>query len=213
MATKRQIAKKQNKSRNTTPLQDILDKQAEEAIKNSKKVQDKKNIKEILNKAKKFVKNNMKNINKHAKEIIQEIRKEHGKSKSVKDFAPGNMLAYRYDAKYNERTFDKKPLIICLGYPKNRKFRKTHMYGLNLHWLPVNERVSVATYFLELKKKKGGKLVYEDVKPWLDRYKNSKVLRMYIIKNVSNKIIKIPDDDTFLVATSLKTEKFIRGID
>jgi hypothetical protein len=210
MPTKRKIANR-SKKRNTTPLQDIIARQESQDIVDSKNKQI--NLKEILDKAKRFVKGNIKDINKNAKNIMQEIRNEYGKSKSVKDFAPGNMLTYRYDAKYNERTFDKKPLIICLGYPKDRKFRKTHFYGLNLHWLPVSERVSVATYFLALMKKKNGKLVYQDVKPWLSRYKDSKVLRMYIIKNVSNKLIKFPDDDTFLVATSLKTEKFIRGID
>jgi len=192
---------------------DIIEANTSEPVAKQIANNSKKFLKDILKGAKEFYKKHNYNINKNAKKIMKELKKELTKTKNPRYFLPGSKLAFRYSAKYKEKTFDKKPLIICLGPPKNKKLRRTHTYGLNLHWLPVAERVTVAKYFLELRKKKNGKLTYKDVKPWLNRYKNSKVLRMYIIKNISNNIMVFPEDDKFLIATSLKTEKFIRGID
>jgi len=171
-------------------------------------------IKDVLKKSKDFFKKNYKEINKkyNAKKIMSKMKKEHSTSKSSIDFKPGDLLHYEYKAKWAKQLYDKKPLIICLGRPKKKHLYSTHFYGLNLHHMPVEERVSVATFFIELRKKKNNELVYEDVKPWLNRYKKrGKILRMYIIKNVSPKVVKFPDENTdeFIVVSALRTEKFI----
>ena len=63
-----------------------------------------------------------------------------------------------------------------------------------------------------MRRKRKGQLVYEDVKPWLNKYKNTELLHMYIIKNVSPSIINFDATEAFMVAATLKTEKFVSGM-
>ena len=160
-----------------------------------------KNTKKAI---KDFFKNTYKKIKKKAKEIYRKIDREYGNHKKPSNFLPGKLIHYRYNAKDKTKKFDKNPLLICLG--PSRKHPKTHFLGLNLHWMPMQDRVAVASFFLELRKKRGGVLTYDDIKPWISKFEGHPVLRMYIIKRVSDKVIEIPDDEMYLVAASLPTE-------
>jgi hypothetical protein len=63
-----------------------------------------------------------------------------------------------------------------------------------------------------MRRKRKGELVYNDVKPWLQKYKNKDILHMYIIKRISPKIINFDATEAFMVAATLKTEKFVSGM-
>jgi hypothetical protein len=173
-----------------------------------------RNLKDIYSNASKFFKKFQKDIDKNATKIMSDFKKEFGKSQNSEDFEPGMLLAFKYDAKWKKKLkiWDKKPLVISLGRPRNKKFQKTHFYGLNLHYIPIKERVTIATYFLEMRRKRKGELTYDDVRPWLKKYKNKDVLHMYITKRVSPKIINFEATEAFMVAATLKTEKFVSGM-
>jgi hypothetical protein len=85
--------------------------------------------------------------------------------------------------------------------------------GLNLHWMPMSERVSVAQFFLDLLEKRGGKLVYDDVKPFVKKYQNRKqpILRSYYYNRVSNKVYEMIDEQ-YLVAAAMPSEQIVKGI-
>ena len=168
-------------------------------------------VKNAFRNAKNWIKTKAKGIKKNAKKILRQIKKDFLGSKSKSNFMPGKMLAMNYRAKDVKQRYDANPLIICLGAPKNPKLKDTHTYGLNLHHLPMTDRVGIASFFVELNKKRNGQLQYQDVKPFLSKFKGNKVLRMYIIKNIGNKVIEMPADQ-FLVAASIPSEKFIDGI-
>jgi hypothetical protein len=163
-----------------------------------------------MNKAKTFIKDKLSSIRRNAKKIIKDIKRDFMGSKKMSNFKPGTMLAMNYMAKDATKKFDKNPLIICLGPPKNKEMRKTHTFGLNMHWMPVKDRVKVASFFVELNKKRNGELRYDDVRPFMNKFKGSPVLRMYIIKNIGTKVIEMPPEQ-FLTAAAIPTEKWMGG--
>ena len=179
-------------------------------LKNQPKNTNESWLKTAWKNAKKFVKDIVKDIKKNAKKIYKQIKKDFTASKDKKKFKPGSMVAFRYYAKDKQKRWDRNPLILCLGWSKTHP--KTHFYGLNVHWMKggTNERVAFASFFVELLDKRNGKLVYEDVKPFLKKYKGSPVLRMYIYKNVSGKVIDMPTEQ-YLTAAALPTEKWMGG--
>jgi hypothetical protein len=162
-------------------------------------------FKRVTKRAKSFIKGAVKDIKKNAKKIFKQIKKEFMAAKSKDKFRAGRLIAMNYKAKDAKKKYDKAPLIICLGWSQNKNLKNTHFYGLNLHWLPMKDRVAVATFFVELNKKRGGKLQWGDVKPFLHKFKGSQVLRMYIYNNVMGKVIDMPDD-VFLTASAIPSE-------
>ena len=148
-------------------------------------------------------------IKKNAKKIFRDIKKEFMQPKSKSKFKAGNLIAMNYNAKDTTRKYDKTPLIICLGWSRNPKHMNSHLFGLNLHWMPMKDRVMIASFFTELNDKKGG-IQYNDIKPFLSKFKGSPVLRQYIYNNISGKVIVMPKDQ-FLVAASVPSETWMGG--
>ena len=146
-------------------------------------------------------------IKKNAKKIFRDIKKEFMQPKSKSKFQAGNLIAMNYNAKDTTRKYDRTPLIICLGWSQNPKHRHTHLFGLNLHWMPMKDRVMIASFFTELNDKKGG-IEYKDIKPFMHKFKDSPVLRQYIYNNISGKVIVMPKDQ-FLVAASVPSETWM----
>ncbi len=170
-------------------------------------------LKNAANKAKEFLKKGYKNVKRNSKKIFNQIKKEFMGYKSPDQFKPGAMIAMNYDAKFKDNTiWDKNPLILCLGWSRNPKFSKRNFYGINFHHLKVSERVSIASFFVELSKKRGGKITYDDVKPFMNKFSNSPrpVLRQYIYKRVGGKVITMPSEQ-FLVAAAIPSEVIVRG--
>jgi len=166
----------------------------------------------IVKKGKSFIKDKMNYIKKNAKKIFRDIKKEFMQPKSKSKFKAGNLIAFTYDAKFKDGTiWDKKPLIICLGWSQNPKHRNSHFFGLNIHHLNMKERVMIASFFTELNDKKGG-VQYNDIKPFMHKFSKSPrpVLRQYIYNRVAGKVIVMPKDQ-FLVAASIPSEVIMRG--
>jgi len=167
-------------------------------------------IKNAISKTKNFLKTSYKGILKNAKKVFSQLKKDFLGSKKPSNFKPGKLIAFNYRAKDATKRFDKNPLVICLGPPKLRKLQKTHMFGLNIHWLPAKDRVAIASFFTELLAKRNGELVYDDVKPFISKFKGHPVLRMYIIKNIGQKVIEMPAEQ-YLTAASIPSEQWAGG--
>jgi hypothetical protein len=167
-------------------------------------------LQKAIKNTKSFFKDLYKDVKKNASKLWRSIRNNTGSPKKREMFKPGQLVAFQYDAKHKEKDYDKNPLVISLG--PSKKYKDLYL-GLNLHWVPIKERVSLASYFLELKKKRNGKLVYDDVKPFVRKYQKSgkPILRSYIYKRVSPKVY-IMDDENYLTAAALPSEKIIKGI-
>lgn len=164
-------------------------------------------IKNAAAKAKEFLKSGKSKIKKAGKEFIKKIKAGFDSPKSADKFVAGKMIAFNYRAKDATKKFDKNPLVISLGYSQNPKLSRTHFIGLNMHWMPMNDRVNLASFFTELNAKRKGKLTYNDVKPFLNKFKGHPILRMYIIKNVGNKVYVMPSDQ-FMGAAAVPSEQW-----
>jgi len=174
-------------------------------IKNKKELYEGNFLKNAASKAKEFFKKTYKTVKKKSKDIISYLKKNSSDKKSQKMIQPGAMSTFKYNAKDKNKKFDKQPLIISLGPSKQTK---GNFYGLNLHWLPVSERVSVASFFIELRKKRKGNITYKDVKPFLSKFKGHNVLRQYIYKRVGDRVIYINDDDLFISSAAIDTAEW-----
>jgi len=155
-------------------------------------------LKKAATAAKSFKKNFRKLGNKAKKEFLRKFKKENKTKKTPKSFREGNLLFFRYNAIHDKHKFDKNPLIICLGHSKQNN---KHILGLNVHWMPENQRVLLASLVVEMRKKKKD-LVYEDIKPLMKRFEGSPILRRYAIRRISNSIIQM-DEEEYLAAASI----------
>ena len=165
-------------------------------------------IKTALKKAKDFIRKNYNTIKKNAKKIWREMKASSANKKTRKTFLPGNLVAFNYNAKHANKPYDKNPLVIMLG--PSKKYKDLYL-GLNIHWMKRNERVSVASFFLELREKRKGKLVYNDIKPFLKLYKGSPILRSYYYNRVSNKVYEM-SEDMYLSAAAVPTEEIVNDL-
>jgi hypothetical protein len=166
-------------------------------------------IKNVFKKAKDFVKTKYKEIKKNAKKIIKSLKQTTGVKKTKDIINPGTLVAFQYDAKHKQNVYDRNPLIISLGPSKNHKGL---FLGLNIHWMPLSERISVSQFFLDLLEKRNGKLTYDDVKPFIKKYQKRKqpILRSYYYNRVSNRVYKM-DKEQYLTAAALPSEKWVGG--
>jgi hypothetical protein len=154
----------------------------------------------------------MKNLKKEKKDtnkkFAKQFAKTYGTSKKKDSFAPGNLITFKYNALHKENKYDKHPLVVSLGYSK--KFGKKYFLGLNLHWFPKSRRVMIASLIVEMLKDRNGKLTYEDVKPLMQMFKDTPMLRMYIVKRVSKKILQMPPE-TYKRAAAISYEEWAGG--
>lgn len=165
-------------------------------------------IKNAAAKAKAFLKKGYASIKKSVTGFIKDLKKQFS-NKNIKMIEPGTLAAFQYNAKFKDKTaWDKSPLVIMLG--PSRK-TKGNFYGLNMHHLPINDRVNIASFFLELKKKRKGKIQYSDVKPFMVKFKGHPVLRQYIFNRVSNRVYVI-DEEMFLTAAAVPSEDIVKAI-
>jgi hypothetical protein len=168
--------------------------------KNANKSKKRNILKDAQKKAKDFYRILRKENKGMKKKFAKEYLKKYGASKSDKAFKAGQLLTFKYDAKHKQFKFDKNPLVISLG--DSKQYGKNSFLGLNIHWLPQKQRVLVASLIVEMLDMNNGVLIYDDIKPAMQMFKNSPVLRMYIKKNVSNKVILL-EKDVYLRAASI----------
>jgi len=161
------------------------------------------NMKQVLGKAmartKNFLKDTKKTLNKNKREFVKSFKREYTGKKQPKNFMPGALITFEYDAIDAVKKFDKTPLCVMLGPAKDNP---KHAMGLNVHWLPMNQRVALASLVVEMLEQKNGKLEYEDIKPILRKFEGSPILRRYAIRRVSSKVIQMPPE-VYLRAASL----------
>jgi hypothetical protein len=170
-------------------------------------VTERKFLQNVASKAKEFINKNLKSVKKNASKILKDIRVKGGRRKSTKTFEPGKMVMFKYNAKHKQLRHDKNPLVIMLG---PSKLKKNLYLGLNIHHLPITQRVGAATFFAELVEKRKGKLTYDDVKPFIYKFNNTPILRSYYYTRVSKDVYEM-DTQQYQVAAGLPTEKIVGG--
>lgn len=146
-------------------------------------------FKKASKKAKDFFKATKKNL-KNIKKSIVRNKKQYTVKKTPKNFKPGSLITFKYDALDKTKQFDKNPLVLSLGLSRNNN---KHFLGLNVHWMPESKRVLLASLIIEMLNKKKD-LVYDDIKPLLKQFEGTPILRRYAIRRVSNKVIQMPQD-------------------
>lgn len=120
-----------------------------------------------------------------------------------------NMIFYRYMAKDKTKPFDRTPMILTLSASS------THLLGLNLHWCPVPLRIAFLRQVLNLNLQyiRSGKpfvFNYKMAKPLIMRLNLKPIIKLYIIKRMSTKVVHIPPE-LWLTASKLRAETFTGG--
>lgn len=164
-------------------------------------------FKKASQKAKAFFKATKKTLGKIKRSIIKN-KKQYTTKKTPENFKPGSLITFRYDALDKTKQFDKNPLVVSLGLSKQNN---KHFLGLNLHWMPENQRVLLASLILEMLEKKP-KLVYDDIKPLIKKFEKSPILRRYAIRRVSAKVIQMPED-MYMASASISFPEWHYGDD
>jgi hypothetical protein len=127
----------------------------------------------------------------------------------AQDFLAGNLLFYRYDAKFKENTYDKTPLVMVLRRSKG------YMLGLNFHWIPVPLRLTLMKLILMINKdniKRGNPIhvSYQMLKPFILKMGLVPVIRLYIFSRISRRGVVVPTE-YWLQSAKLRSESFSGG--
>lgn len=122
-----------------------------------------------------------------AKNLFKNKSLKHGRD-SLK---PGDLFLGSYAALNDNVIYDKKPFVLLL------RQNKTHILGLNFHYLPMKFRTFLIKTILKvnaknIKNKKRLEFSYLDFKPLFKRLGYSPCIRLYIRKRISSAVIKIP---------------------
>ncbi len=106
-----------------------------------------------------------------------------------KGFVPGELYSFRYNPKYEKELlfYDGHPLIIYLSHKDS-----THIYGLNIHFLPMKLREKLFREFEY--RSNDGKIIPSTLLKGLNLLKRlfPVIIRMYIVSRISGKILRIP---------------------
>lgn len=141
--------------------------------------------------------------------FVKEMLKTKTQKLTLKDFEPGSLLMYRYNAKNKEETFDATPLVMIL------KTSRRYVLGLNFHWCPTPLRVILVKKILQMnakniKAKKKLEFSYKDLKPFLKKIGFAPVIRLYIKPRISETGVVIPPEH-LMNAARTKSETFTNG--
>jgi hypothetical protein len=126
-----------------------------------------------------------------------------------KNFVPGSLLMYFYDAKDKKQTYDRTPLVLIL------KNGPRHTLGLNFHWLPIKMRLKLIQAIFRLNKdniakQKPLEFRYIILKPMLKKLGYAPCIRLYINSRISSNGAIVPPERLVEIA-SLKSETFTQG--
>lgn len=142
--------------------------------------------------------------------IVKNMFKDKSLKKSRDTLKPGDLFFGTYDAKNKENVYDKRPFVILL------KQNKTHILGLNFHYLPMKFRSTLIKAILKvnasnIKNKKRLEFSYSEFKPFLKKLGYSPCIRMYIRSRMSSSVVKINSED-LMESAKLNTAVFTNGI-
>lgn len=144
---------------------------------------------------------NRKQTAEQLKKFVKEVRYLNDKV-----FVPGQLLIYRYNAKYKEKIYDKRPMVLVL------RSNKKHMLGLNFHWIPFTMRMWLVKYIVKENKsniRKGEKIVfpYKKIRPLLKKMNYAPCIRLYLHRGISPKGVVLPPE-RLVEAAQLRMEMF-----
>lgn len=141
--------------------------------------------------------------------FVKDMLKTKSKKLTLKDFEPGSLLMYRYNARDRENTFDATPLVMVL------KTSRRYVLGLNFHWCPTPLRIILVKKILQMNTKniKAGKKLefdYKTLKTFLKKIGFAPVIRLYIKNRISETGVVIPPEH-LMSAARTKSETFTNG--
>lgn len=141
--------------------------------------------------------------------FVKDMLKTKTKKLTLKDFEPGKLLMYRYNARDRENTFDATPLVMVL------KYSRRYVLGVNFHWAPTPLRIILVKKILQMNTKniKAGKKLefdYKTLKPFLKKIGFAPVIRLYIKNRISETGVIIPPEH-LMNAARTKSETFTNG--
>lgn len=143
--------------------------------------------------------------------VVKKLLKTERKRLTSKDFTPGKILMYRYNAKNQEQTFDKTPLVMVL------KQSRGYVLGINFHWAPIPMRVALIKKIIQapgnrknIRQGKPLEFSYGQLKPFLKKIGMAPIIRLYIKSRISRTGVVVPDSELMNVART-KSETFTNG--
>lgn len=141
--------------------------------------------------------------------FVKDMLKTKSKKLTLKDFEPGSLLMYRYNAKDKSETYDVTPLVMVL------KYSRRYVLGVNFHWAPTPLRIILVKKILQMNTKniKAGKKLefdYKQLKPFLKKIGFAPVIRLYIKNRISETGVIIPPEH-LMNAARTKSETFTNG--
>lgn len=147
---------------------------------------------------------------KDSSKIIKQLFSNKSLRKSRDSLKNGSLFIGSYKAKNQSDTYDKRPFVLIL------RQNKSHILGLNFHYLPVKHRVSLIKVILKLnesniKNKKPLHFSYEQIKPFLKKFGYVPCIRLYIRKRMSSEVVKINSEE-LLPMSKLNTSLFTNGV-
>lgn len=120
----------------------------------------------------------------------------------------GKIIWFEYDPKDTTNIWDRRPLVLVLS------INKTHMLGINLHWVNMHDRQVLVNLILTLNMKGPGKFKvplefsYENLKQYMRNWPElKKCIHKYIRKRMSAKACLIHPKYLLDIAR-LKLENF-----
>jgi hypothetical protein len=153
--------------------------------------------------AKRNLEFSVKESNKYVRELLKEKRKL-----TKRDMIAGNIIFFRYNAKFKEFVYDTTPFVLIL------RSNKTHTLGLNFHWIPYSLRIGLIRHIMKLNKvniknNKPLEFSYQQLKPRLKGLRYAPCIRLYINRRISSIGVVVSPDRLFIAR--LRTESFTAG--
>ncbi|WP_298751839.1 hypothetical protein [uncultured Arcobacter sp.] len=118
----------------------------------------------------------------------------------------GSLCAWYYpDPKWQKTNYDTIPLVLILNADK------THVFGINLHFISWSQRLSFMKYILSKK----GRVKYIDIKKAFQKAKVPQALayyalRKYLISHIRSNVFVFDEDDWYRLAKDF-APKFVGG--
>lgn len=119
----------------------------------------------------------------------------------------GKIIWFEYDPKDTKHIWDRRPMILVLG------INKRYVLGINLHWIPMKDRLALITIILSMNMKGNGfkvplEFTYPDLRDYIKSWPAlRKCIHLYIRSRMSKKGCLI-HPKYFMDIARLKLENF-----
>lgn len=123
----------------------------------------------------------------------------------------GKIMWMEYDPKDKVHIWDRKPLIVVLGINAN------YLFGLNVHWLTIDERIKLIDYIVSLNRTKKNTIrtplqfTYTQMVKFVEQNPGyERVYHLYIRKRIGPKAVQI-HPKYFIDIARMNLEDFKQG--